>query len=171
MRVLPRLMCMLPLGLALTLAAGCGKESVDPAAAQSLAGCESPSGQALAAGPLMLPGNACLNCHKQGGQASEGDVRWSVAGTVFGSATAACSTGLSGVTVEILRQDGSVQLTLTTNETGNFYASSAVTLPLRARVKKGTMVREMAGIQQSGNCASCHSNPGTGGAPGRIFLN
>ena len=148
--------------------AGCGG-GVDPVAANAVAGCEAATSEQLAEGATMLPGRACINCHKTGGQAAEH--LFSVAGTVYASATGNCNTGgISGATVEILKMDGSVQLTLTTNAVGNFYSHDPVTLPLKARVKMGTKVLEMSGAQASGNCAQCHAKPGLSGAPGRIYL-
>ena len=147
---------------------GCGG-GVDPAAANAVAGCEAATSEQLAEGATMLPGRACMNCHKAGGQAAEHP--FSVAGTVYSSATANCNSGgVSGATVEILKMDGSVQLTLTTNAVGNFYSHDPVTFPLKARVKMGTKTQEMSGAQASGNCAQCHAKPGLSGAPGRIYL-
>jgi hypothetical protein len=150
--------------------AACGG-GVDPVAANAVAGCEAASAASLMTGATMLPGRACQNCHKTGGQAAERV--FTVAGTVFAGFGDACDKGgVSGATVEILNASGSVQLTLTTNAVGNFYSESAVTLPLRARVKlAGKTTQEMSTPQQSGNCASCHAKPGISGAPGRIFIN
>jgi hypothetical protein len=144
---------------------------VDPVGANAVAGCEAASAAALMTGESMLPGRACLNCHKTGGQAS-GEV-FTVAGTVFAGFGDACDKGgIAGATVEILNASGSVQLTLTTNSVGNFHSTSPVTFPLRARVKAaGKTTQEMSTPQQSGNCASCHAKPGISGAPGRIFIN
>jgi len=150
--------------------AGCGG-GVDPVAANAVAGCEAASATALTTGDNMLPGRACLNCHKTGGQASE-EV-FTVAGTVFAGFGDACDKGgVAGATVEILNASGSVQLTLTTTASGNFYSRSPVTFPIRARIKAtGKTTQEMSTPQQSGNCASCHAKPGLSGAPGRLYIN
>lgn len=149
--------------------AACGG-GVDPVAANAVAGCEAASATALTPGATMLPGRACINCHKTGGQAAERI--FSVAGTVYAGFGDACDKGIAGATVEILNASGTVQLTLTTNAVGNFYSESPITLPLRARVKAaGKTTQEMSTPQQSGNCASCHAKPGISGAPGRIFIN
>lgn len=149
----------------------CGSGGVDPNAANANAGCESATADLLTETATMLPGRACQNCHKDGGQAPAADVRWTVSGTVYSSATAACNSGgVAGATVEILTASGSVQATLTTNAAGNFYTTQAVTFPLRARVKKGAMTAEMSTPQANGNCASCHAKPGVSGAPGRLYL-
>jgi hypothetical protein len=156
---------------------GCGSSSsgsgsVDPVAAGATAGCETASTALLATEPTMLPGRACLNCHSASGSASDSDVRWTVAGTVYSSAGALCNSGgVAGATVEILKSDGSVQATLTTNSAGNFYTLAPIQFPMRARVTLGTKKVEMAGLQTSGNCATCHAQPASGGAPGRIYIN
>lgn len=158
--------------LALVLLAACGGGKVDPTAANANAGCETATDALLKEDGDMLPGRACNNCHKAGGQASESDVRWTVAGTVYGSATSMCNSGgIAGAKVEILNMDGSVQFSLTTNAAGNFYTTQAVKTPLRAKVTKDGKSQEMFGGRTTGNCASCHRIPGTDGATGRIYLN
>lgn len=144
---------------------------VDPAGANAVAGCEAASATALTTGASMLPGRACINCHKTGGQAAEQP--FTVAGTVFAGFGDACDKGgVAGATVEILNASGSVQLTLTTNAVGNFYSESMVTFPIRARIKAtGKTTQEMSTPQQSGNCATCHAKPGLSGAPGRLYIN
>jgi cytochrome c553 len=160
--------------LALALAA-CGNpgggKTVDELAAGAAANCE-PSTTALkATGENMLPGRICGNCHRAGGQAA--NFPWTVSGTIYGSTSASCNTGgLAGVKVEIFEGASmNAKLTLTTNSAGSFYSSQAVTFPIRARVSKDGKTQEMFGQMATGNCASCHQNPGLSGAPGRIFLN
>lgn len=151
---------------------GGGGSTVDPVAAAATAGCETAAATQLAVGDNMLPGRACNNCHKAGGQAAEADARWTVAGTVFGSPTSMCNSGgVAGAKVEILDKDGKVQVTLTTTSSGNFFTTQAVTFPVRARVSKDGKTQEMFGPRMSGNCASCHQIPAVQGAPGRIYLN
>lgn len=151
-------------------ALGCG--TVDPEAAHATAGCEPATSTELATGPTMLPGRACLNCHTESGQAGDSDVRWTAAGTVFGSITAACNTGgIPGVNVDILDQDGKIQVSLTTNSVGNFYTQVPLKFPLRARLSKDGKMQEMTELQVTGNCHSCHAQPPANTAPGRLFLN
>ena len=149
--------------------AGCGG-GIDPVAANAVAGCETATADQLVAGATMLPGRACGNCHKAGGQAAEHI--FTVAGTVYSNPMGSCNSGgVANATVEILKMDGSVQMTLTTNAVGNFYSHDPVMFPLKARVKAtGKTTLEMAGAQSSGNCASCHAKPGLSGAPGRIYI-
>lgn len=145
----------------------------DPNAANANAGCEEAPADLLMSKETMLPGRVCLNCHREGGQATQPSLRWTIAGTVFSSASAGCNDGgVAGATVEILTQSGSVQLTLKTNAAGNFYSLTPVTFPLRARVSMaGKATQEMSTPQLSGSCASCHAKPGLSGAPGRLFIN
>jgi hypothetical protein len=105
---------------------------------------------------LMAPGQNCLACH-----------RFTVAGTVFGSASADSGSGLAGVSV-VITDANSVDTTLTTNAAGNFFSSAALALPLKkaAVVRNGTRT-EMGGVP-AGDCNRCHSLPPVGGAPGRI---
>lgn len=105
---------------------------------------------------LMAPGQNCLACHG-----------FTVAGTVFGSATADTGSGLAGVSV-VLTDANAVETTLTTNAAGNFFTGAALALPLKkaAVVRNGTRT-EMAGVP-AGDCNRCHTLPATGGAAGRI---
>lgn len=105
---------------------------------------------------LMAPGQNCLACHS-----------FTVAGTVFGSATADTGSGLAGVSV-VITDANSVETTLTTNAAGNFFSGSPLALPLKkaAVVRNGTRT-EMAGVPE-GACNRCHTLPATGGAAGRI---
>ena len=105
---------------------------------------------------LMAPGQNCMACHG-----------FTVAGTVFGSATADSGSGLAGVTV-IITDANSVDTTLTTNAAGNFFSGAALALPLKkaAVVRNGTRT-DMDGVPV-GDCNRCHTLPATGLAAGRI---
>jgi len=106
---------------------------------------------------LMAPGQDCKGCHGS----------FTVAGTVFGSASADTGSGLAGVSV-VITDANQVDTTLITNAAGNFYTSAALALPLR----KATVVRNGQHTDMSsapeGGCNRCHTQPPTGGAPGRI---
>jgi len=154
----------------LILAAACGPApaKVDEIAANAAAECEPATDSLRTQNEFMLPGRVCINCHRAGGQAAA--YPWTFAGTVFGSGTARCNSGgLAGVTVEILKIDGTVQDTATTNMVGNFYSKTPITTPFRARVSGMGKMKEMAFTPTTGACASCHSP--TAMAGGRIFLN
>lgn len=114
---------------------------------------------------LMAPGQNCLACHAPGGLA--GGASFSVAGTVFGSATADTGSGLAGVSV-IITDANSVDTILTTNAAGNFFTRTALALPLKkVAVQRSGTRTEMAGPPM-GDCNRCHTQPPAGGAPGRI---
>lgn len=107
-------------------------------------------------GPLMSPGQNCVACHA-----------FTVAGTVYASATAGSGSGLAGVTVEVTDANQAV-VTLTSNAAGNFYTTAAVALPLKkAAVVLNGQRTEMSGVP-AGDCNRCHTVPGTGGASGRV---
>lgn len=154
--------------LSMLAAASCGG-GVDPTAAGANAGCEAATGTLLSEGENMLPGRACISCHKSGGQAAANP--WTVAGTVYKSATAMCNGGgEANVKVEILRMNDTVQFSLLTNSVGNFYTTLPLETPFRARISSGTRMMTMTGAMVTGNCASCHQIPPLTNAPGRIFL-
>jgi len=79
---------------------------------------------------------------------------------------------MAAATIEITDNIGKVY-TLPVNSSGNFYLTpkmGTVQLPYHAKVKQGTRERVMSAAQMSGDCNSCHTQSGTGGAPGRITL-
>jgi type 1 fimbria pilin len=134
------------------------------------AGCEAPTMAQLQSDPLMLPGRDCQRCHVPSGQAAS--VRLTISGTVFRSLSSACNTGgASGVKVEILDAGGRVQATLTSNAAGNFYTSDPVTFPIRSRVTKDGVTREMLSMTAIGSCASCHQKEPKFGTEGIVYLN
>ncbi|MCS6913574.1 MAG: hypothetical protein RMK29_14105 [Myxococcales bacterium] len=149
---------------------GGGGYVVDEVAAMATANCEASTSALRAPNAEMLPGRICGACHRAGGQADHHI--WTVAGTVYGSPSASCNSGgLAGVKVEILKMNGSVQATLTTNRVGNFFTSQPIEFPIRVRLSKDGKMAEMISPQRTGACASCHQNPGLSGAPGRVYLN
>jgi hypothetical protein len=118
---------------------------------------------------LMHPGMSCIACHAAEGEGPD----YAVAGTVFGDYDEPddCA-GVDGLTVEITGSDG-VDFALPSNAAGNFRLrardADSLVLPFTARVIDGAgNVREMTTPQSSGDCPSCHTASGAGGAPGRI---
>jgi hypothetical protein len=132
-----------------------------------LAGCGGHEDDDDDGGPLMRPGENCQSCHAPGGRARSS---FTVAGTVFPSATSGSQSGISGVTVLVVDANGS-QLTLQSNASGNFYTSSALALPLRSASVVVNGHRRDMGAQPDGACASCHALPPSSGATGRVFAN
>ncbi|RME24658.1 MAG: hypothetical protein D6806_09240 [Deltaproteobacteria bacterium] len=108
-------------------------------------------------GPLMAPGEACLNCHSSGGEASEHV--WTAAGTVFTDANG--TTGAEGVEVQITDNGGNT-VTLTTNSAGNFYTDQALTPPLNIQLSANGNTKSMNDAP-NGNCNNCHNPAGQAG--------
>jgi cytochrome c553 len=115
----------------------------------------------------MHPGDACIACHRQsGGEAPT----FTIAGTVYptGHEPAECY-GTSGAQVVITDNTGRT-LTLTPNSAGNFYSTTALAFPIRAKVVVNGQERVMATAQTSGDCNACHTQNGTSMAPGRVTV-
>lgn len=129
-------------------------------------------------GPLMAPGENCIECHGSatlpGGPATVGDAegegpRWTIAGTVYGSFTAAAGDGVQGAKVHV-RDAGGRAFTLRTNRAGNFYTAERVQFPLRVSVEYGSDLREMELDAPYGGCNACHRLPPQQDAGGRITI-
>lgn len=116
---------------------------------------------------LMHPGGNCNACHAT----SEGDdvpEPFTAAGTVHGARDDADDCGgVQGVTVRLRGFDGTV-VELTTNAAGNFYTHDPIPTPYTAEVELDGQVLEMGFQPSDGNCTSCHTQTGLGGAPGRV---
>lgn len=117
--------------------------------------------------PEMNPGQACITCH-----ATEKGPSLLIAGTVYSKLTQAndCN-GLAGVKVQITDANRQVT-TLTSNAAGNFYLQAGmgtIALPYTAKIITSSGgERPMVSPQMSGDCNTCHTEMGSGGAPGRI---
>jgi hypothetical protein len=128
-------------------------------------------------GPLMSPGENCLECH--GGEGLPGEAltvadpdsarRWTLAGTVFPSTDAAPGDGVRGAKVHV-RDAGGKSFTLRTNQAGNFYSAEPVEFPLRVSVEHDGRTQEMEPDVPYGGCNGCHRLPPRGDAPGRISV-
>jgi hypothetical protein len=127
-------------------------------------------------GPLMRPGENCLECH--GGALLPGepptvadpdraDRRWTIAGTVFPSVSAAPADGVRGAKIHVRDANGKA-FTLETNQAGNFFTAEPVTFPLRVAVEHRGETHEMEPDVPYGGCNSCHRVPARQDAPGRI---
>jgi hypothetical protein len=126
-------------------------------------------------GPLMLPGENCLECH--GGSLLPGEPatiaqprtapRWTVAGTVFESENG--GSGVAGAKVHLTDALGAT-LTLETNLAGNFYTAEPLQFPLRAAVEYGGLLHDMEPDVPYGGCNGCHRLPPRQDAPGRVTI-
>lgn len=150
-----------------------------------------PAGSACASGLVwkgeesaeMNPGMACRACHlgqNFAGQNPTGQREPKRAFFFMGTAYAAaheidsCRSANvpAGAVVEILDANDVVQATLPINAAGNFYSASTTagfTLPYKARVVANGKTNAMASPQMEGDCNTCHTAQGSGGAPGRIM--
>jgi hypothetical protein len=120
-------------------------------------------------GPNMDPGQACIACH-----ATNEGPDFIVAGTVFPTAhepnnCTSTAPAAAGATVVIVDANNRT-FALTVNSVGNFYSSSAIVKPYRAKVVVGANERVMAVAQTSGDCNGCHTQSGANSAPGRILM-
>lgn len=118
----------------------------------------------------MFPGRACIACHLEQDDGPELEL----AGTVYatGHEPDNCEGGDPAggeARIEVTDADGKV-VTMTANAAGNFFSSSGVRFPIKARVLLGDRSRAMLGAVSSGDCNSCHGETGSSGAPGRIAL-
>jgi hypothetical protein len=120
----------------------------------------------------MEPGQACISCHgRSGGEAPS----YVIAGTLYptGHEPDNCN-GANGTTsgAKVVVTDNSGKsVTLTPNSVGNFYSSTSLTAPFKAKVVNSAGVeRVMASTTSTGDCNSCHTQSGSNGAPGRITL-
>lgn len=129
-------------------------------------------------GPLMRPGENCLECHGGAGlpgepptiEEDDGDARrWTIAGTVFPSVSSAPGDGVRGAKVHVRDADGRA-FTLETNGAGNFYTAEPVRFPLRVAVEHGGVTHEMEPDVPYGGCNACHRVPPRQDAPGRISV-
>lgn len=120
-------------------------------------------------GPMMNPGQPCIDCHRREGDAPN----FTIAGTIYPTAHEPdlCygTGGINGLEVVITGADGRV-VTLTPNDSGNFSYEGAVMLPFHAKVVYLGRERVMAAPQTSGDCNLCHTQTGAMSAPGRILL-
>lgn len=115
--------------------------------------------------PMMHPGMACIECHTERREGPQ----FTIAGTVFTLMHEPddCN-GLARVTVEITDNNGEV-FTTQSNSAGNFYLQDRMSFPYAAKIiDSNGNTSEMATHQNNGDCNTCHSQDGSGGAPGRI---
>jgi hypothetical protein len=127
-----------------------------------------PTGQGN--GPLHRPGQPCLVCHTDGGQARA----FEAAGTVYASQRSRIA--VNRVLVTIVDAAGRT-VHERSNCAGNFYVqeeSATLTFPLHAEIEctlpDGTVKRSVMGtrIDRDGSCATCHFGNPSGVSPGRL---
>lgn len=118
--------------------------------------------------PLMHPGAPCLDCHSRLHGPS-----FYVAGTIYPSLHEPDDCrGVDTAPLVQLTDASGTTLTLNANAAGNFYLKmrDPFVPPYTARITYQGRMREMATLQQSGDCNLCHTADGANGSPGRIIL-
>lgn len=107
------------------------------------------SGCLMEEGPMMEPGEDCMECHS-GGEART----WTVAGT----------WPPQGRKITVVDQTGKT-VTLHANKVGNFWSSEPFAFPLTSVSVDGVAMPSRAGAQAfaHGSCNRCHSEGGGGG--------
>jgi hypothetical protein len=118
----------------------------------------------------MEPGQACISCHAKSGEAPT----FVIAGTLYptGHEPDNCNgvNGTTGAKVVVTGNNGT-SVTLTPNSAGNFYSSTTLPPPYKAKVVSSAGVeRVMSSTASTGDCNSCHTQSGANNAPGRITL-
>jgi hypothetical protein len=120
----------------------------------------------------MLPGEACISCHSNGG---EGPIE-TFMGTLFptvhepNDCVGASSTDYSGAQVIVIDAQGK-QFAMTPNSSGNFMGSpGSFAMPFTAKVTYQGREIAMVTPQMDGDCNRCHTELGANGAPGRVHL-
>ncbi|MGZ3421428.1 MAG: hypothetical protein ACXWUG_05870 [Polyangiales bacterium] len=122
----------------------------------------------LRPGPTHRPGQPCLVCH---GGAGPGKPEFAVAGTIFQTVDAL--DFLQGAEVTLTDSAGN-EITLRTNQTGNFYFPASnwtIAYPMTVKVAyKGVEVQMKTHVGRDGSCSSCHSDPVSPSAVGHVYL-
>jgi hypothetical protein len=106
-------------------------------------------------GPEMMPGEACMSCHKTGSGDPAESRPFSFAGTVYLGEDGAGASGVM-VTVVDARQE---EVTTTSNGVGNFFSETPLVPPFMVTVARGTNSLSMAPAV-TGDCNRCHSPAG-----------
>jgi hypothetical protein len=120
----------------------------------------------------MEPGQACIGCHATPGDEAP---TFTIAGTLYptGHEPDNCngaSGQATGAKIVVTGNNGS-SLTLTPNSVGNFFTTTSLPPPYKAKVVSTSgSERVMSGTASSGDCNSCHTQNGAQNAPGRITL-
>lgn len=98
-------------------------------------------------------GMDCLSCH--GDVTMELDSRWTVAGTLYDTATG--TNPLAGATIIVTDADGK-ELSLVSASNGNFFTTEPVTLPLSVRASACPDDITMSSPATDGSCNTCHTD-------------
>jgi hypothetical protein len=126
-----------------------------------------PEAPGVREGPLHRPGQPCVLCHDDAGNAPP----FSVAGTVYIDANSL--QPIEGVTVTLIDALGN-RFSSTTNCAGNFFVRPgeySLEGPIWVNMQRGDVFREMdTPVYRDGSCAGCHGDPAGPASPGHVFL-
>jgi hypothetical protein len=119
-------------------------------------------------GPLHRPGQPCVLCHSEEGNA---EPTFTLGGTVYLDAMS--NTPVGNVDVEILDVKGNF-FTTTTNCAGNFYVRPdefTPAFPIWLGLRAGMVYRSMdTASYREGSCATCHYEPRGASSAGHVYL-
>jgi hypothetical protein len=150
------------LTLVIAALAGCA-EPVRDGAVEALG----PEAPGVPRGPLHRPGQPCVLCHSESGNAPP----FSFAGTVFVDAETV--TPIDDVSVT-LRDLLGREVVATTNCAGNFFVRPRDFTqegPVWVSMQRDEVFRDMnTPIYRDGSCAGCHDEPRGSASAGRVFL-
>jgi hypothetical protein len=129
---------------------------------------------------LMMPGSDCLSCHSPSARSArvhstddDDPDGYVVAGTVYAAQHEPSDClGVGGVLIRITDARGQI-IERVSNAAGNFYIKAEkarLALPITAEISAGGRTRKMEHAQCLTSCNACHTQTGSGGAPGRILL-
>jgi mono/diheme cytochrome c family protein len=161
-------------------AGGCGSDAADAQDAQSVdvtvadvaplpttcaANVQLPANENL--GASMGPGQACIACHANSGEAPT----FGIAGTVFDAPHMQDDCPGSGAATVTVTGAGGKTASKVTNSAGNFFfaPSEVPGKPYYVTVTRGGKVNAMVASPSSGDCNTCHTAAGANNAPGRIL--
>jgi hypothetical protein len=146
----------------MVIAVSCG-DPVPDAAVTALG----PEDPAVPPGPSHRPGQPCVLCHRDGGNASA----FSVAGTVYQDANSQKPAGNVAV---IIIDSTNTTFTAVTNCAGNFYLVNnrlAPSYPIWVSLRAGQVQRDMASpAYREGSCSACHAGSRSPQSPGHVYV-
>lgn len=126
-----------------------------------------PEAPGVKEGPLHRPGQPCLLCHDDAGNAPP----FSVAGTVYIEADSL--RPIEDVTVSLIDALGGT-FSATTNCAGNFFVRPreySLEGPIWINMQREQVFREMdTPVYRDGSCAGCHGDPIGPASAGHVFL-
>jgi hypothetical protein len=142
--------------------AGCGDPVVDDAV-EALG----PEASGVPKGPLHRPGQPCVLCHGETGDAPQ----FSFAGTVY--IDAMTLTPIDDVSVTLIDLFGR-SFSTTTNCAGNFIVRPGeypLDGPIWVSLRRDEVFRDMdTPIYRDGSCTGCHDDPAGPASAGHVYL-